>query len=340
MSGLEIIGVHKRFGDNHVVRGLEVTLERGEIVALLGPSGCGKTTALRMVAGLETPTEGTIRIADRTVYDATTDLAPEARRIGMVFQSYAVWPHKNVRDNVAYPLKLAKEKDAGARADRALELVRLGGMGDRFPDTLSGGQQQRVALARALVAEPALLLFDEPLSNLDAKLREEMRHEIRQLAKQVEITSLYVTHDQPEAFAVSDRVAVVLNGVIAQIAPPAELYSAPASLAVAKFVGRLSILEGVERSEAGATIGGVTIPATAASNEGPWVLGIRPEAVRIAAEGEAGVPGTVKRATFLGERTEIEVETEHGSIRADVKTSALAGENISLHIEEGRLYAP
>lgn len=341
-TGLSLAGIHKRFGDNQVVRGLDVELARSEIVALLGPSGCGKTTALRMVAGLETPDEGTITIGDRVVKSDRIDLPPEARRIGMVFQSYAVWPHKNVRDNVSYPLKLAKVGDADARADRALELVRLGGMGDRFPDTLSGGQQQRVALARALVAEPSLLLFDEPLSNLDAKLREEMRHEIRQLAKQVGITSLYVTHDQPEAFAVSDRVAVVLGGVIAQIAPPAEIYAAPASLAVAKFVGRLSILTGVERlAEDRARLLGVDVATTSAEGLGDQlVLGVRPEAVRLARTGESGVPGRVLRATFLGERTELEVETKGGVIRADVPaaTPVAGGSTVTLVIEDGRLY--
>lgn len=338
-SGLELRAIHKRFGDNHVVRGLEIALEAGEIVALLGPSGCGKTTALRMVAGLETPDSGTITIAGQTVKSDAVDLPPEARRIGMVFQSYAVWPHKNVRDNVAYPLKLAKNGDAGARADRTLELVRLGGMGDRFPDTLSGGQQQRVALARALVAEPKLLLFDEPLSNLDAKLREEMRHEIRVLAKQVGITSLYVTHDQPEAFAVSDRVAVVLDGVIAQVAPPREIYAEPASLAVAKFVGRLSILEGVERTGEGrARVQGFELPVTSATDAQSVVLGVRPEDVRLA---DGGIEGRVTRATFLGERTELEIETLAGTLRADVgrSTPVHGGGTVHVALDGGRLYA-
>ncbi len=338
--GLELTAIHKRFGDNHVVRGLEIALARGEIVALLGPSGCGKTTALRMVAGLETPDSGTITIAGQTVKSDAVDLPPEARRIGMVFQSYAVWPHKDVRDNVAYPLKLAKVADANARADRALELVRLAGMGDRFPDTLSGGQQQRVALARALVAEPSLLLFDEPLSNLDAKLREEMRHEIRVLAKQVGITSLYVTHDQPEAFAVSDRVAVVLGGVIAQVAPPSEIYARPASLAVAKFVGRLSILSGITRVGASrAKVQGFELDVTSATDATDVALGVRPEDVRLT---DAGIEGRVKRATFLGERTELEIETEAGVLRADVAPGVApdAESSVRVALDGGRLYAP
>ncbi|MEO1338719.1 MAG: ABC transporter ATP-binding protein, partial [Myxococcota bacterium] len=206
-TGLQMHDIHKRFASTDIVRGLCLEVKSGEILALLGPSGCGKTTALRMVAGLERPDSGRITIGEHTVFDRGVDRPPETRRIGMVFQSYAVWPHMRIIENVAYPLRLTKAADATDRALRALRLVRLDGMAQRTPDTLSGGQQQRVALARALVAEPDLLLFDEPLSNLDAKLREEMRHEIRQLIRTAGCTAVYVTHDQLEAFAVSDRVA-------------------------------------------------------------------------------------------------------------------------------------
>lgn len=340
--GLALRQLHKSYGSNHVVRGLELALARGEVVALLGPSGCGKTTALRMVAGLESPDSGSIEIAGRVVRDAKVDLPPEQRRVGMVFQSYAVWPHRNVRDNVAYPLQLLKDREAKAKADRALELVQLPGLGSRFPHTLSGGQQQRVALARALVAEPELLLFDEPLSNLDAKLREEMRHEIRQLAKKVGTTSLYVTHDQPEAFAVSDRVAVVLQGQIAALAPPEEMYAAPPTLAVAQFVGRLSTLSGLERVDEGRVrLGDLQIPATwAFTGDGAAVLGVRPEAVRLARQGESSLAGRVVRATFLGERTEVQVQTPQGSLKADLPRRVVPreGDLLNLVIEEGRVY--
>ena len=334
---LKINNLHKRFGDNHVVRGLNLELDDGEIVALLGPSGCGKTTALRMVAGLETPDDGEIVVGGTTVWSPSNDLPPERRNVGMVFQSYAVWPHRSVNENVAYPLQLKKDAAATRKADEALALVQLPGMGARFPDTLSGGQQQRVALARALVAQPTLLLFDEPLSNLDAKLREEMRHEIRQLAQSVGTTSLYVTHDQPEAFAVSDRVAVVLRGVIAQVAPPGELYAKPVSLEIAQFVGRLSTLKGFTRTnERQIELGGTGVPVTSATTDDQAVVGIRPEAVQIAA---SGIGGSVLRATFLGERTELEVETKFGVIKADVPVvgAPKAGEEVHLQISQGRL---
>lgn len=340
MTGLEITDLQKRFGDNHVVRGLDLTLEEGEIVALLGPSGCGKTTALRMVAGLESPDSGRIRIAGDTVFEPGRDRPPEARRVGMVFQSYAVWPHRSVRDNVAYPLALARDPEAAAKADRALEQVQLPGLGSRYPDTLSGGQQQRVALARALVAQPKLLLFDEPLSNLDAKLRDQMRHEIRQLAKSVGITSLYVTHDQPEAFAVSDRVAVVLSGRIAQIAPPAELYARPANLEIARFVGRLSELTGAVRAgDDRVRLGAVEIPATFAADGGD-VLGVRPEAVEVGPADGPGIPGRVARATYLGERVEVAIETEHGTVRADLdpEADATTDEAVTVRLRRGRVY--
>ncbi|MCK6548109.1 ABC transporter ATP-binding protein [Myxococcota bacterium] len=349
--GLELVKLVKSFGDAHVVRGLDLALAKGEIVALLGPSGCGKTTALRMVAGLESPDAGTISIGGKVVKSDRVDLAPEARSVGMVFQSYAVWPHRSVRDNVAYPLVLKKDGNARTAADEALSLVRLGGMGDRAPSTLSGGQQQRVALARALVAHPSLLLFDEPLSNLDAKLREEMRHEIRELVRRVGLTALYVTHDQPEAFAVSDRVAVVLRGTVAQLAAPAELYTSPVDLEVAKFVGRLSVLSKIERSgEREITIAGKTrVPATFAASAGgasALVAGVRPEHVLVSWTGasdaaDGSLPGRVARATFLGERTELVLDTEAGEVRADVLADAglAKGDTVSLAIAGARVFA-
>jgi iron(III) transport system ATP-binding protein len=344
--GLEIRALEKAFDAHKVVKRLSLSVARGEIVSLLGPSGCGKTTALRMVAGLERPDAGEIAILGRTVLSRAIDLPPERRNVGMVFQSYAVWPHRTVRENVVYPLEVKKKSDAGALADEAIARVHLDSMRDRFPGTLSGGQQQRVALARALAARPDLLLFDEPLSNLDQKLREEMRHEVRALAKSVGITSLYVTHDQAEAFAVSDRVAVVLDGGIAQIAPPDELYDRPADLRVAGFVGRLSVLAPIERidGDSAVRIAGVRVPATFAPGaEGTEsiVAGVRAEAVRVAVEANGSLEGRVKRSTFLGERREAVIDTPAGELRADLDPRAKAepGETVRIAIAACRVFS-
>jgi len=334
MSGLAIREVHKSFGAHPVVRGLSLEIARGEIVSLLGPSGCGKTTALRMVAGLERPDGGTIAISGKTVWSASTDLPPERRAVGMVFQSYAVWPHRSVRENVAYPLLLKKDPNAARAADEALALVRLEGLADRYPETLSGGQQQRVALARALVARPELLLFDEPLSNLDAKLREDMRLEIRELVRRVGITSLYVTHDQPEAFAVSDRVAVILEGRIAQLAAPEELYRSPDDVRVAAFVGRLNVLAGARRVKDGSVaLGDCVIPASFAPGaKDALVLGVRPEDIEIASEGAGTLDARVSRATFLGDRVELWAETPHGLLRIEIHPDRRLSPGETLHL--------
>jgi ABC-type Fe3+/spermidine/putrescine transport system ATPase subunit len=344
-TGLVTKGLSKAFGSHRVVRDLSLSLAKGEIVSLLGPSGCGKTTALRMVAGLERPDGGAIEILGRAVFGPTLDLPPEARNVGMVFQSYAVWPHRTVHENVVYPLRLKKRSGADALADEALARVHLEAMRDRFPGTLSGGQQQRVALARALAAEPALLLFDEPLSNLDQKLREEMRHEVRALAKRTGITTLYVTHDQEEAFAVSDRVAVVLEGSIAQAAAPHILYDEPADLRIGRFVGRLSVLGPVDADgENAARIGNARIPASfaqGAREASRRSAGVRPEAVSLVAEGSGSIAGRVLRSTFLGERREIAVETEAGELRADIGGGVRieAGELVHLAIARCRVFA-
>jgi ABC-type Fe3+/spermidine/putrescine transport system ATPase subunit len=364
-TGLELDGVDKTFDDHPVLRGpglakpslpagtetrarpvihgMSLSIGSGEIVSLLGPSGCGKTTALRMIAGLERPDRGTIQISGRTVFGEGRDLAPEKRNVGLVFQSYAVWPHRTVLENVAYPLYLKKNPRAEVLAVEALALVQLEEMKDRFPHTLSGGQQQRVALARALAAKPELLLFDEPLSNLDAKLREEMRHEVRDLARSVGITSMYVTHDQPEAFAVSDRVAVVLGGRVAQIATPEVLYDEPEDLGVAEFVGRISVLDGVERvDQSSVRIGPVLVSASfcARADSGKLAAGVRPESVALAGGAEAGIEGRILRATFLGDRREIVVETSHGSIRADIDAArpAKEGDTIRLAVRRCRIF--
>jgi ABC-type Fe3+/spermidine/putrescine transport system ATPase subunit len=339
--GLQIVGLDKSFSGQTVVSGMSLEQTRGEIVCLLGPSGCGKTTALRMVAGLERPDRGTIHIGGRRVFGDGSDLPPEKRNVGLVFQSYAVWPHRTVLENIAYPLTLKKTPRAEQLATEALALVKLDGLRDRFPHTLSGGQQQRVALARALAAKPELLLFDEPLSNLDAKLREQMRHEVRELVRSVGITSLYVTHDQEEAFAVSDRVAVVLGGRIAQIAAPEVIYREPSTLEVAELVGRISRLEGVERSgERAVRISGATCTEasfTASASEGPLIAAARPEDLAVGGE---GIDGEIVRSTFLGDRREITVKTSAGLLRVDADGSRgyTAGEHVRITILRCRVF--
>jgi iron(III) transport system ATP-binding protein len=241
MPELAIDGVRKRLGDNEVLKGISLSLRRGEVVALLGRSGSGKTTLLRAVAGLETPDAGRIALGDRVVFDAAArvDVPAEKRGLALVFQSYALWPHRTVFDNVAYGLKLrsASAAETRARVEEVLGQLGLGALGQRFPHQLSGGQQQRVALARALVYSPRLILLDEPLSNLDAKLREEARIWFRQLIQRLELSALYVTHDQVEAMAVADRVLLLENGAVEQEGPPQLIYDEPASAFTADFMG-------------------------------------------------------------------------------------------------------
>ena len=247
MATVTIKHVTKAFGDNVVLKEFNETFGDGEFITLLGPSGCGKTTMLRIIAGFEKPTSGERYIDDQLVSGGKTFVPPEKRSIGMVFQSYAVWPHMNVFDNVAYPLtiKKAPKADIKKSVDRVLEIVHLSQYAQRFPNQLSGGQQQRVALARALVAAPKLLLLDEPLSNLDAKLRESMRFEIKEIQRQLGITVVYVTHDQTEAMAMSDRIFLINRGVVQQSGTPQQIYNEPANQFVMDFLGKVDFFKGV-----------------------------------------------------------------------------------------------
>ena len=247
MSTVTIKNLTKSFGSSQVLKEFNEVFRDGEFVTLLGPSGCGKTTMLRMIAGFEIPTTGEIWIDDKLVSGGKTFLPPEKRDIGMVFQSYAVWPHMNVFDNVAYPLQIkhVKREEIRTRVDKILETVHLTRYADRLPNQLSGGQQQRIALARALVAEPNLLLLDEPLSNLDAKLRESMRFEIKDITKSLGISVVYVTHDQTEAMAMSDRIFLINNGIVQQSGTPDEIYNHPANQFVADFLGKVDFFKGV-----------------------------------------------------------------------------------------------
>ncbi|MCL6270821.1 ferric ABC transporter ATP-binding protein [Sansalvadorimonas sp. 2012CJ34-2] len=298
----------KRFGQNTVIGDLDLEIEKGSLVTLLGPSGCGKTTVLRMVAGLEKPTSGQIFIDGEDV----TDRSVQHRDICMVFQSYALFPHMSLYGNVAYGLKNLKlpADEISQRVDDALKLVNLEGMGDRFVDQISGGQQQRVALARALVLKPKVLLFDEPLSNLDANLRRSMRETIRDLQKRFNITSLYVTHDQAEAFAVSDKVVVMKDGDIMQQGAPSELYQVPDSLFMANFMGDANIFDGHFDGET-ITINGVQVKANQRTVEskasGHYQVGVRPEAITLSHEGQPEHICKVNKVVYMGAMYEVSV---------------------------------
>jgi len=315
-------GISKRFGSTVAVDAVSLTVEPGEFLTLLGPSGCGKTTTLRMVAGLEEPTAGRIFIDGEDV----TDRPPHARDITMVFQSYALFPHLSVWENVAYGLRVLRRPtdEIRRRVGEALVLVGIGDLGARQPAALSGGQQQRVALARALVLQPKVLLFDEPLSNLDAKLRKRMRDEIRALQRRAGITALYVTHDQAEALAVSDRIAVMARGRVEQLAEPAEIYRRPASRFVADFIGEANLLpveiEGTGPSGTRARLGSLafTVPAGGVS-AGSATLVVRPEAVQIrsvshASAPDGGLAGEVRHMAYLGAAAEYTVDTAVGAV--------------------------
>ena len=311
-------GVSKHFGDVVAVRGLSFEIQAGTLVTLLGPSGCGKTTTLRMIAGLDLPTAGRILIGDRDV----TALPATARDVCMVFQSYALFPHMTVLENVAYGFTVSgvAKAEAQALAEAGLELVGLAGYGPRLPSELSGGQQQRVAVARALVLEPEVLLFDEPLSNLDAKLRRRVREEIREIQQNLGLTSVYVTHDQEEALAVSDRIIVMRNAEIAQAGTPRELYDHPENQFVADFIGDANLLDAevtaVDGGRADARVGGLalSLPARGLSR-GAAKLAVRPSAVRLqAVNGADALVGVVRKAAYVGRSIEYWVETGAGEL--------------------------
>ncbi len=305
------------------VDGVSLEVKEGELVTFLGPSGCGKTTALRIVAGFEPPTSGRVLIGGHDV----THLPPHTRNTAMVFQSYAIFPHLSVAQNVAFGLEMRglSKSDIAAKVRQILELVELAGLDHRSPEQLSGGQQQRVALARAIVTEPRVLLFDEPLSNLDAKLREQMRGEVRKLQRRLGITSIYVTHDQAEAMALSDRIVVLEAGRVQQEGSPMEIYARPANRFVADFIGRVNFLGGrvasIGPGRLRIDVRGreLDVPATGASlNVGDAVvLVVRPETLRL--EPDTGGPAfsaTVRRATYLGATVEYELDWQGVTILA------------------------
>ncbi|NKC34143.1 ABC transporter ATP-binding protein [Roseomonas sp. BU-1] len=307
---LELHALEKRFGATRAVQALTLAVGKGELIGLLGPSGCGKTTTLRMIGGLMPASAGRIVVAGRDV----TALPPHQRDMGIVFQNYALFPHMDVAQNLSFGLEMRKipAAERAARVTRALAMVRLEAFARRKPRELSGGQQQRVALARALVIEPSILLLDEPLSNLDANLREEMRNEIRDIQQRLGITAVFVTHDQSEALAICDRIAVMRLGVLEQLGTPFEIYERPANEFVAGFVGRVNRAPAERLADGRLRLGELLVQGSGTAGPGPVTLMIRPHRIRLgdgALEGPGwnSATGTVTRRTFVGDLLSIEV---------------------------------
>jgi len=362
MPGVRLEAVSKRFGATRAVDAVSLAVADGRLVTLLGPSGCGKTTTLRMIAGLEQNDAGRVAIGDRVVSDPGSGLfvAPERREIGMVFQSYAIWPHMTVFGNVAYPLEVRRRPTAEVRerVTAALRLMEMEPLADRPATALSGGQQQRVAIARALVAQPRVLLMDEPLSNLDAKLREQMREEIRALQQRLGITTVYVTHDQEEAMVLSDEVAVMHAGRVLQVAPPETVYARPANKAVAAFIGMPNLLEAkvreVRRADGHALArvdgdgweGWCAAPADLGDGV-PVTVVVRPEAIQIgretAARPDPGISwvGVVSQRVFRGARNLYTVEAGPHRLTVDAPPDAPipAGTRVSLAVDAAHTWA-
>jgi ABC-type Fe3+/spermidine/putrescine transport system ATPase subunit len=322
MPKLNLKGLTKRYGSLTVVDHIDLSLHQGEFVSLLGPSGCGKTTTLRMIAGFIDPSEGTIEMNDQMMSSPTASVPPERRNMAMIFQSYAIWPNMTVFENVAFGLRARRlpNEEVRRRTTELLSIVKLDQLSARYPSELSGGQQQRVALARAIVIKPEVLLRDEPLSNLDANLREEMRGEIRRLHDEFNMTTIYVTHDQSEAMAISDRIAVMNQGKIDQLDAPVNIYRVPKTRFVAGFIGRTNFIEGRLNGDivsfngfeiASSHLGTAQIPA------GSSTFSVRPQsmevlAVRPAEANQPGIAGKIVSRTFLGETWDYVFDSDSG----------------------------
>ena len=363
MPNLILERVVKSYGRQRAVDDLSLEVKEGELLTLLGPSGCGKTTTLRAVAGFVALDGGRILVGSREI----TEVPPERRGIGLVFQNYALWPHMTVFQNLAFGLQLKKKSKAEIRrkVEEGLALVKLSGFEDRYPRQLSGGQQQRVALARALVLEPDILLLDEPLSNLDALLREQMRFEIAQIHRQAGITSIYVTHDQTEAMVISDRVAVMDSGRIVQIGEPMEIYSSPASRFVAGFMGTTSFIRGTVAETEGDQVSVRTDSGLIIQGRGRGLaageevaVAVRPEHIQLLASGGSGAeagsdttspggapggPNTfqarVVRASYVGDFIDYQLDLQGSPVRArgEVKGRLSEGQNVHIHLDPGQL---
>ncbi len=322
MESIRVESVVKSFGNTRALDGITLHIEAGELFFLLGASGCGKTTLLRCIAGLETPDSGSIYFGERDV----TRMPPHKREAAMVFQSYALWPHLTVGQNISFGLEERKvpKAEIKQRVAEALEMVKLPGFGERSIDQMSGGQQQRVSLARALVVKPKCLLLDEPLSNLDAQLRVEMRREIRRIVKDNGLTGIYVTHDQEEALAMADRMAILSRGRIGQVGTPEQIYRAPMSAYVANFIGETNLIDGeavetregytLAKTAAGLLVGRVSDPAWTPTAGEIVHLSIRPEAWQLSADaGDNVLHGTLRERSYLGQRIQYWIETAVGT---------------------------
>ncbi|MGG1657839.1 ABC transporter ATP-binding protein [Brevibacillus sp. NRS-1366] len=309
---LSIHQLSKRYKTGEGVSDISLEIQKGELVSLLGPSGCGKTTVLRSIGGFLDPESGDIRIKGQSILT----LPPEKRPTAMVFQSYNLWPHMTVYENLSFGLKIRKRKkeDIHYAVSRVLEMVRLAGAEKKYPTELSGGQQQRIALARALLLEPEVLLLDEPFSALDAKLRLEMREELREIQAATGMTMVFVTHDQEEALSISDRIVVMNAGKIEQLASPKEMYDHPATLFVASFIGRMNFVKGVADGRE-ARIDGLDHPWKTVLS-GRVILAVRPEEVHIRDEQEAGMQATIRQIMMLGHYAEVSLDTQHGIMKA------------------------
>jgi iron(III) transport system ATP-binding protein len=346
MAEVKINSITKLFGEVKAVDNFNAVIRDGEFVSILGPSGCGKTTMLRMIAGFEKANEGEIYIGEHLVSSARDNIyvPPEKRNIGMVFQSYAVWPHMTVFENVAYPLKIKgmTKSDIAAKTNNVLGLVHLDGYAQRLPSQLSGGQQQRVALARALVSEPSLLLLDEPLSNLDAKLRESMRFEIKELQKKLNITVIYVTHDQAEAMAMSDRIIIMNKGVIQQIGTPLNIYENPVNKVIADFIGLANFLA------AEAANGLARIPALGMTVQchkditGHAVAVIRPEHITLTKK-DSAITGTLIHKFYLGDSIDCRIDVNGATIRTIDRATAFkdysVGDKLCIEVQKINVFS-
>jgi len=350
VGSLEFRGITKRYGDLSVVDNFSLTVEHGQLVCLLGPSGCGKTTTLRLVAGFVEPSEGEIYVGGKLMSSPAYSVPPERRNMSMIFQSYALWPHMTVAENIVYGLKLRKCDRAtiGKKLDAILATTRLAALAQRYPGELSGGQQQRVALARALIVEPETLLLDEPLSNLDANLREEMRFEVRRLHDAYRYTTVYVTHDQSEALTTADLIAVMNAGKIEQAGTPEEIYNRPRSEFVARFIGSSNVIKGKARDKASIDFAGTALMCTGlpvkAGEQTP--VSIRPHDIALSVsrfrEDQNVMPATVVRQVFLGDRRDYLVEVEGGTqmrVVTGAGDSIAEGSAVWLHLPAERCRA-